>query len=196
MNERRVLVVDNRDSFVFNLVEDLERLRAACRVVRGNIELKTFEDQLRDFAPDLVLLSPGPGRPEDAGVMVPWLASHPTVPVFGVCLGLQAMVHAVGGDVGRAPRPVHGRATEMVHEGDPLFAGIPSPFRAARYHSLVATRLTEDLRGIAWTSDPETSLVMAVRHRSLPWVGVQFHPESILTPQGARIVGNLLSIEP
>ncbi|MAB88810.1 MAG: anthranilate/aminodeoxychorismate synthase component II [Planctomycetes bacterium] len=194
MTSRRILVVDNRDSFVFNLVEDLARLGADCTVVRGDMPPERLAGRCAEDRPDLVLLSPGPGRPESAGAMVPWLSGRPDVPVVGVCLGLQAMVVALGGKVGRAPEPVHGRATRVVHEGDGAFEGLSSPFRAGRYHSLVALRLPPELVATAWSLEGAAAepLVMAVRHRTLPWVALQFHPESILSPEGPRILSNLL----
>lgn len=194
MTPRRVLVIDNRDSFVFNLVEDLARLGAACTVIRSDLPPEVLARRCADDRPDLVLLSPGPGRPEEAGAMVPWLSTRPDVPVVGVCLGLQAMVVALGGKVGRAPEPVHGRATRVVHEGDEAFHGVSTPFRAGRYHSLVALRLPPELMATAWSLEGAgaEALVMAVRHRTLPWTALQFHPESVLSPEGPRILSNLL----
>ncbi|MAG57516.1 MAG: anthranilate/aminodeoxychorismate synthase component II [Planctomycetes bacterium] len=198
MTAREVLVIDNRDSFVFNLVEDLARLGVVSTVVRGDLPLEALEARVADRRPDLLLLSPGPGHPEDSGVMIPFLQDRPELPVLGVCLGMQAMVCALGGRVGRAPTPVHGRATSMIHHDDPAFDGVLSPFPAGRYHSLVATRMPDELRATAWTHDAAgaTPLVMAVRHRSLPWVGLQFHPESVLSPEGPRILRNVLGSLP
>lgn len=191
-----VLVVDNRDSFVFNLTDDLARLEARCTVVRGNIAREALERWLATLRPDLVLLSPGPGDPREAGVMVPFLAGRPRLPILGVCLGMQAMVCALGGRLGRLENPAHGRTSRVVHEGDPLFAGLPRRFTAGRYHSLVAESLPRDLRAIAWTADrdPEGPRIMAVRHRELPWWGLQFHPESILSPDGPVVLRNVLRL--
>jgi anthranilate synthase/aminodeoxychorismate synthase-like glutamine amidotransferase len=137
----------------------------------------------------MLVLSPGPGIPAAAGCCVELVrAAEGRVPVFGVCLGHQVMVEALGGAVGPAGEVVHGKASRVRHEGDPLFAGIGSPFPVGRYHSLAATRLPECLVPIASTE----RLVMAVRHRSAPMLGVQFHPESILTPDGGRLLDNLL----
>ena len=198
MTGRRILVVDNRDSFVFNLVEDLARLGSRCTVVRGDLPEHALARRVAEDEPDLVLLSPGPGHPADAGAMVAWLRTEPDVPVFGVCLGLQAMAVAAGGRVERAPNAVHGRSAQVVHEGDAAFEGLPSPFRAGRYHSLVATRLPETLAPTAWTLEGAGSepLVMAIRHRALPWGGLQFHPESVLSADGPRIVSNILESLP
>jgi len=189
------LVVDNRDSFVFNLVHEVERLGISCTVVRGGTGLDRMEALVDELVPCLVLLSPGPGRPEEAGVMVPFLRKRLPIPVLGVCLGMQAMAVATGGRIGPAERPLHGRSSLIEHGGDPLFAGIPSPFPGARYHSLVVTDLGEELHAVASSRDEETGerLVMGLRHVSLPWYGLQFHPESLLTPFGPRIVQNLVS---
>ena len=185
------LVFDHRDSFVFNLVDDLWRLGARSRVIRTDLGLEQLASLLRSLDPALVVLSPGPGRPEEHGVLLPFLRTRPALPVLGVCLGLQAMVCALGGTVGPAEAgPVHGRSSRVVHDGDAIFEGLNSGFRAGRYHSLVALELPDELEPIAWTADRET--ILAVRHRTLPWVGIQFHPESILTPDGPRLISNVL----
>jgi anthranilate synthase/aminodeoxychorismate synthase-like glutamine amidotransferase len=189
--KHRVLVVDNRDSFVFNLVHDIEELGASCSVVRSDLEPGELDELVASTEPDLVLLSPGPGRPEDHGCLLPFLRGEAGPSVLGVCLGMQAMVASLGGEVGRAVTgPVHGRSTRVLHDGDPAFRGVPSSFPAGRYHSLVARTLPSELVPIAWTEDRSTPL--AVRHRELPWVGLQFHPESVLTPDGRRILLNIL----
>ena len=186
-----VLLLDHRDSFVFNLAEDLRRLGADCQVVRNDLELHELETFLASSAPPLVLLSPGPGRPEDHGALVPYLRSRPSRPLLGVCLGLQAMVVALGGRIRRSvDGPVHGRASRLVHDGDPLFDGFPSGSPVGRYHSLAVDRLPDELEAIAWTEDRRT--VLAIRHRTLPWIGLQFHPESILTPGGRQLIANAL----
>ena len=190
----QVLVLDNRDSFVFNLVDDLARLGLRPRVVRSDAPPAEVEAQLECTRPMLALLSPGPGHPAEHAALLPFLEvcrARPNQPVLGVCLGLQAMVCASGGRIGASPQgPVHGRATRVVHAGDPLFDGIPSGFLAARYHSLAAAELTGELEPIAWSEDRST--VMALRHRSLPWLGLQFHPESVLTPDGRRLISNFV----
>lgn len=189
----RVLVLDNKDSFVFNLVEELRRAGAETRTVRCDLTLGRFEEHLAELDPDLVLLSPGPGRPEDAGAMMPWLASDPDRPILGVCLGHQALALAAGGEVARAPRMAHGRAQAIELTDDPLFAGLPSRFVAARYHSLTVTRVPESMRVIATCRDEGHELVMALRDTRRPRIGVQFHPESFLTPWGSRLIANVLA---
>ena len=184
----RALVIDNRDSFVFNLVEELRRRDVEVKTLRNELALEDLLEILSRFSPDLVLLSPGPGRPEDGGVMMPWLETCPTVPVLGVCLGHQALVVASGGRVEKASKLVHGRASSIDLKPDSLFEGIPSRLVAGRYHSLVATRVPESMEVIATTVEEGRKIVMAVRHRDLCQVGLQFHPESILTPYGGEIL--------
>jgi len=186
-----ILVVDHQDSFVYNLVQLIELLGEATEVVDSRL---ASAEELLALNPAAVLLSPGPGAPEDAGCFLDLLAIMPSsMPLLGVCLGHQALGVAFGGKVDRAPRPVHGKASTVHHDGTGLFAGVPDPFEAARYHSLVVLReeVPEDLRVTAWTDD---DLVMGLEHRSLPRYGLQFHPESILTPAGPAIVQNFLTL--
>jgi anthranilate synthase component 2 len=186
-----ILVLDHYDSFVYNLVQLVESLGHVTEVVRSDAE--PAED-LAARNPEAVILSPGPGRPEDAGCMLELTrALDPETPVLGVCLGHQAIGAAFGGTVARGPRPVHGKTSTIHHGGEGLFEGVPDPFEGGRYHSLVVRRddLPSDLETIAWTDD---GLVMGLRHRELPRFGVQFHPESILTPEGPRIVENFLRL--
>jgi para-aminobenzoate synthetase component 2 len=186
----RILVVDNYDSFVFNLVQYLHQLGARCEVVR-NDEVRTghAEDGF-----DGVLLSPGPGTPERAGVCVDMVrhCAGRRIPVFGVCLGMQSMAVAHGGVVDRAPELLHGKTSPVRHDGTGVFAGLPSPFTATRYHSLGVERDTvpDELRVTAWTDE---GIVMGLRHRELPVEGVQFHPESVLTEGGHRMLANWLT---
>lgn len=184
----RILVVDNYDSFVFNLVQYLGQLDASCTVVR-NDEL-TPSDAL---AFDGVLLSPGPGRPENAGVCVPLIREVAgQVPIFGVCLGHQAIGVAYGAAVGRAPELLHGKTSEVHHHGVGVLAGLPEPFTATRYHSLAVdeSTLPAELEVTARTS---SGVVMAMRHRELDVEGVQFHPESVLTQGGHAMLANWLA---
>ncbi|MFK0178435.1 aminodeoxychorismate/anthranilate synthase component II [Streptomyces xanthochromogenes] len=185
----RILVVDNYDSFVFNLVQYLYQLGAECEVVRNDeVSLKHAQD---GFAG--VLLSPGPGSPEQAGVCVDMVrhCAATGVPVFGVCLGMQSMMVAYGGVVGRAPELLHGKTSPVLHQGAGVFAGLPSPFTATRYHSLAAEPAT--LPGeLEVTARTEDGIIMGLRHRELPVEGVQFHPESVLTEHGHRMLANWL----
>ncbi|MCX5388352.1 aminodeoxychorismate/anthranilate synthase component II [Streptomyces sp. NBC_00083] len=185
----RILVVDNYDSFVFNLVQYLYQLGAECEVVR-NDEVSLGHAQ-EGF--DGVLLSPGPGAPEQAGVCVDMVrhCASSGVPVFGVCLGMQSMMVAYGGVVGRAPELLHGKTSPVLHEGAGVFEGLPSPFTATRYHSLAAEpgTLPDELEVTARTED---GIIMGLRHRELPVEGVQFHPESVLTEHGHRMLANWL----
>ncbi|MCX2922198.1 aminodeoxychorismate/anthranilate synthase component II [Streptomyces sp. NEAU-W12] len=185
----RILVVDNYDSFVFNLVQYLYQLGAECEVLR-NDEVSTAHAQ-DGF--DGVLLSPGPGTPEQAGVCVDMVRHCASigVPVFGVCLGMQSMQVAYGGVVDRAPELLHGKTSRVEHGGRGVFAGLPSPFTATRYHSLAAEPDTvpEELEVTARTPD---GIVMGLRHRELRVEGVQFHPESVLTEHGHRMLANWL----
>jgi anthranilate synthase/aminodeoxychorismate synthase-like glutamine amidotransferase len=190
----RVLVIDSYDSFVYNLVQYLGELGADPVVVR-NDELTV--DEAVAMAPDAVLLSPGPGRPEDAGILtavIPAFADR-GVPVLGVCLGHQAIGHVYGGVVERAPQLMHGKTSHVLHEGAGVFAGLPSPLTATRYHSLVvaADPFPACLEVTARTAD---GVVMGVRHRSLPVEGVQFHPESILTASGHDLLRTFLGRVP
>jgi para-aminobenzoate synthetase component 2 len=185
---KRILVVDNYDSFVFNLVQYLYQLGAECEVRRND---EVLVEDAEGF--DGVLLSPGPGAPEDAGVclrMVEYTAGR-GIPSFGVCLGMQAMAVAYGAVVGRAPELLHGKTSSVHHEGLGVFAGLPSPFTATRYHSLAVQdgTLPPELEVTGWTAG---GVLMGLRHRELPVEGVQFHPESVLTEGGHRILANWL----
>jgi anthranilate synthase/aminodeoxychorismate synthase-like glutamine amidotransferase len=184
----RVLLIDNFDSFTHNLVQALRELGAVVQVVRPGT---TGASEALAWDPTHVMLSPGPGRPEDAHLTLAVLeAALGRWPILGVCLGHQALIHLLGGRVGRARQLVHGKASPIHHDGRTVFAGLPSPFPAGRYHSLAAHNLPESLEVSATTEDGE---IMAVRHRTLAAHGVQFHPESILTPEGPRLLANFLT---
>ena len=190
MSAPRVVMVDNFDSFTFNLVDELARRGCEVEVWRNTVPpSRVLERATGGPGRCLVVMSPGPGRPADAGCCLELVRmAAGRVPLLGVCLGHQAMVEAFGGVVEAAGTILHGRASRVEHAGDPLFEGIPSPFMAGRYHSLAAHAVPEPLRPIAWAG----SIVMAARHRELPIFGVQFHPESILTPHGGRLLDNVL----
>jgi len=182
----QVLVVDNFDSFVYNIVQYLEELGTKCTVQKNNeIEIS----QLSEF--DGVLISPGPGSPENAGLCVEIIqeCARLNIPMLGVCLGLQTLAIAYGGEVSQAPELLHGRTSEIFHSGSQLFIDVPSPFLATRYHSLAVSNVPEDLQVTAHTSD---GVVMALEHRSLPLTSVQFHPEAILSQYGHQIFRNWL----
>jgi anthranilate synthase/aminodeoxychorismate synthase-like glutamine amidotransferase len=185
----RVLVVDNDDSFTGSLVQQLLVLGCSPTCVRAR---HVSPEDWRGY--DVVLLSPGPGRPEERPINAA-LAQVAEVPVFGVCLGMQAMTEAFGGRVGSARRVVHGRTSPIFHAGAGCFAGLPSPFRATRYHSLAASRaeLPDCLEVTAWTKDGE---IMGLRHRERPVEGVQFHPESVRTTLGLELMRNVLAAAP
>ena len=185
----RILVVDNYDSFVYNLVQYLQQLQADTTVLRND---EVTPDQVSEY--DGVLLSPGPGTPEEAGACVDIVKEKGSeVPIFGVCLGLQAIGVAYGGVVGRADELLHGKTSQVFHEGAGVLAGLPSPFTATRYHSLAIAQDTvpDELQVTART---EAGVIMAARHRDLPVEGVQFHPESVLTEGGHRMLANWLEI--
>lgn len=186
-----ILLVDNYDSFVYNLARYFERLGQPARVVRNDA---IDAGGVRRLAPGALVLSPGPCAPEQAGASLELVrALHMELPILGVCLGHQTIAAALGGSVVRAPEPVHGRASPVFHDGRGMFAQLPSPFQAGRYHSLVvdAPSLPKSLEITARTAD---GLVMGLRHRRFPVVGVQFHPESILTEHGYALLGQFLRL--
>ena len=183
-----ILLIDNYDSFVYNLARYLEELGRQTRVYRNDA---TTIDDIRRLAPEAIVLSPGPCDPDRAGIsleVVRELAGE--VPILGVCLGHQTIGAAFGGEIVRG-KPVHGRASRIIHDGDGIFRGLPNPFRVARYHSLVISpkELPEELEVSATTED---GVIMAVRHRAHAIDGIQFHPESVLTEHGHRLLANFL----
>jgi anthranilate synthase/aminodeoxychorismate synthase-like glutamine amidotransferase len=186
-----ILVVDNYDSFTWNLVQYLGELGADPEV-RRNDEISI--PQIRRLKPERIVISPGPGRPEDAGIsprVVEELGRR--IPILGVCLGHQCLALVHGAKIVRAERLLHGKTSQVIHNGKDVFRGLENPFEATRYHSLIVDKdtLGEDLTVTAWTADQE---IMGLRHRELPQYGVQFHPESILTTEGMKILRNFLEI--
>lgn len=184
-----ILVLDNYDSFTYNLVQQMGEMGADLNVVRND---QTTLDEIRQMNPSHIVISPGPGTPDDGGLSLDVIREFgKSTPVLGVCLGHQCIGQAYGGVVHRAGRLMHGKTSMIYHKRDPLFTGIPSPFEATRYHSLIVEEdtLPEPLKIIAFTEDGE---IMAMRHKEHPVIGVQFHPESILTTYGPRVLKNFL----
>jgi anthranilate synthase component II len=186
-----ILMVDNYDSFTYNLVQMLTAAGAEILVLRNDAESAAA---MLAREPEGIVLSPGPGRPEDAGVCLDILRARVDLPILGVCLGHQAMGVAFGSVVDRAPRQMHGKTSMVRHEDLGVFADLPNPFEATRYHSLEVKQdtLTAELQPLAWADDDGT--LMGLRHRELPYWGVQFHPESVLTASGPHLLGNFLQM--
>lgn len=187
-----ILMLDNYDSFTYNLYQYCSELGATVQVARNDqIDLA----MIAELAPERIIISPGPCTPDDAGISLDVIrAFGPTIPILGVCLGHQAIGQAYGGRVVRAPKPVHGKTAQIHHNGVGIFAGMPDPFTATRYHSLIVERATLPtcLEITAWTED---GLIMGLRHREYPVEGVQFHPESILTHDGKLLLQHFLEAE-
>lgn len=188
---QHVLIIDNFDSFTYNLVEYVSH-HAEVTVHRNDVSLET----IRDTGPDAIVISPGPGHPRngrDIGVTAAVLREvSPTTPTLGVCLGLEAAVHVHGGTVGHAPEPVHGKSSTINHDGEGIFAGLEDPFVAGRYHSLIASQIPDSFEVSARSQDE--GLVMGIRHQEHPITAVQFHPESVLTGVGHQLIENFLAI--
>jgi anthranilate synthase component 2 len=188
---RKVLFIDNFDSFTYNLVDDFCKRDCQAKVYRADTELEELKRVAAEFDPDLLVISPGPGTPDTAGVSIGAVDYFKDkLPIFGVCLGHQVIVQYFGGKVGHAPEPMHGKSSRVTHNGEGVFAGVENPLQAGRYHSLCALELPDCLEK---TAEFE-GVVMGARHKELPIFGVQFHPESILTPAGGKIIENVLSI--
>jgi anthranilate synthase/aminodeoxychorismate synthase-like glutamine amidotransferase len=189
-----ILMIDNYDSFTWNLVQDLGEIRETPRVVRND---EITVDEALAMKPDAIVISPGPGRPEDAGISKELIRrAAGTTPILGVCLGHQCIGHSFGGEVVRNYRIMHGKVSPIFHDGKGVFAGLSNPFDATRYHSLVIKKETwanPDFEVSAWTAEGE---IMGVRHKTWPLHGVQFHPESFLTVEGPRILRNFLELAP
>lgn len=186
-----ILVIDNYDSFTYNLVQQMGEMGAELCVVRND---QATLDEIRAMNPTHIVISPGPGDPDDTGVCLDVLREMgASTPILGVCLGHQAIGQVYGGVVKRAPRLMHGKTSMIYHEGDPMFSGIPNPFEATRYHSLIVEKdtLPDCLLITAYTDQDE---IMGMRHKEFPVFGVQFHPESILTTHGPRILQTFLEI--
>ncbi|GAB4509137.1 MAG: aminodeoxychorismate/anthranilate synthase component II [Anaerolineae bacterium] len=188
-----ILVIDNYDSFTYNLVQQMGEIGAQLRVVRND---QITLEEIKQLAPTHIVISPGPGDPDDGGVSLEVIRElGATTPILGVCLGHQCIGQAYGGVVTRAGRLMHGKTSQVYHKHDPLFTGVPSPFEATRYHSLIVQEdtLPDCLEVIAFTEQGE---IMGLRHKEHPVVGVQFHPESILTAFGPRMLKNFIEMQP
>jgi anthranilate synthase/aminodeoxychorismate synthase-like glutamine amidotransferase len=191
-----VFVLDNYDSFTYNLVQYLGEMGAEV-VVRRNDQLTV--DEVETLQPERIVISPGPCTPQEAGISIDVFRRFAgKVPVLGVCLGHQALGAAFGGKVVRAPHLMHGKTSQVTHDGKTVFANLKSPFTATRYHSLIVEKesLPEELEVSAWTMEPDGSkTIMGLRHRKFPLEGVQFHPESVLTVEGKKLIANFLKIQ-
>ncbi|MHC4265812.1 MAG: anthranilate synthase component II [Planctomycetota bacterium] len=188
---RKVLFIDNFDSFTYNLVDDFCKRGCVAKVYRADTELEVLKKIADEFKPDLLLISPGPGTPDTAGISLQAVENFKDkLPILGVCLGHQVIIQHFGGKVGHAPEPMHGKPSRVVHNGKGIFEGIENPLQAGRYHSLCAMELPDCL---VQTAEFE-GVVMGVEHKNLPIYGVQFHPESILTPAGGKLIENILKI--
>ncbi len=187
----KVLFIDNFDSFTYNLVDEFAKRNCPTKVYRADTPLTELVRAAEAFEPNLLVLSPGPGNPSTAGVTLEAIEYfHDKLCMFGVCLGHQAIVQYFGGTIGHAPEVMHGKPSRITHDRSGVFDGLDNPLQIGRYHSLCATRLPVCLRQTAAFE----SIVMGVEHTALPIHGVQFHPESILTPAGGRIIENILKI--
>ena len=188
----RVLFIDNFDSFTFNLVDEFEKRGCEVLVYRNNTPMKKIAEVVKDFRPHLLVISPGPSTPKEAGNTIPIIKEYAgKLPVFGVCLGLQASVEALGGKVERCFETVHGKPSKISHDGKGIFKGLANPFQAGRYHSLHGSRISKDVEVTAKT---ESGVVMGIKHKKHLLVGVQFHPESIMTPEGGKIIENVIEM--
>jgi len=188
---KKVLFIDNFDSFTYNLVDDFCKRNCEAKVYRADTELEELKAVADEFRPDLLVISPGPGTPDTAGVSLSAVGYFKDkLPILGVCLGHQVIVQYFGGKIGHAPEPMHGKPSRVTHNQKGIFAGVENPLQAGRYHSLCVLEVPDCLEK---TAEFE-GIVMGVEHKELPIFGVQFHPESILTPAGGRIIENILSI--
>ncbi len=189
--KRKVMFIDNFDSFTYNLVDDFSKRNCDTLVYRSDTEIEKLKELAKDFNPDLLVISPGPGTPDTAGVSLQAVDYFKDkLPIFGVCLGHQVIVQYFGGKIGHAPVPMHGKPSRVSHNQKGIFEGVENPLQAGRYHSLCVLSLPDCLEKTAEFEN----IIMAVEHKTLPIFGVQFHPESILTPAGGKIIENILNI--
>ncbi len=184
-----ILFIDNFDSFTYNLVDEFSRLGLSVAVYRNSMKLEAMGNIIRDLSPRLLVIGPGPSTPSDAGICIDLIRNfHTELPMLGVCLGHQCLVEAFGGKVGICPQIFHGKPSMISHNGQGAFLGLPQPLQVGRYHSLHAETLPEAFEVSAETD----GIIMAIQHRDLPLFGLQFHPESILTPYGRNLIKNIL----
>ena len=185
-----ILIIDNFDSFTYNLVDEFEKRNCKVFVYRNNIGLENFEEIVKKINPKLIVISPGPSAPKDAGISIDVIKRYSgRMPIFGVCLGHQCIIEAFNGIVGRAPEVFHGKPSKVTHDNKIIYKNIENPFQVGRYHSLAGLKIPDEL---VISAKSETNVVMGVRHKKFFVEGVQFHPESILTPCGGLIIENLL----
>ncbi len=188
-----IFLIDNFDSFTYNLVDEFEKRNCNVLVYRNNVDLKVIDAEIKRFKPRLIVISPGPGTPEKAGNCIEIIRKYgKKISIFGVCLGHQCLIEAFCGKVGKAPEIVHGKSSKIKHDSRGIFEGLENPFQAGRYHSLVGVSIPYCFEVSARTT--KMNIVMAIRHKELKLIGVQFHPESILTPNGGKIIENLIKM--
>ena len=186
----KILMIDNFDSFTYNLVDEFEKRNCHVEVYRNNIGLENFEIIVNEMKPNLIVISPGPSSPKDAGISINVIKRHSgKIPIFGVCLGHQCIIEAFNGIVDRAPEAFHGKPSRITHDRKSIFKNIENPFQAGRYHSLVGVKIPGEL---VVSAETDAGIVMGVRHKKFFVEGVQFHPESILTPNGGLLIENLI----
>lgn len=188
----KILMIDNFDSFTYNLVDEFEKRNCKVLAYRNNIDIENFDKIVEKIEPKLIVISPGPGTPKDAGLSIDVVRNYAgKIPIFGVCLGHQCIIEAFNGVVDRAPEVFHGKPSKITHDNKTIYKNLENPLQAGRYHSLAALKVPDELEVSAKT---DSNIVMGVRHKKFFVEGVQFHPESILTPTGSLIIKNLLSI--
>ena len=185
-----ILMIDNFDSFTYNLVDEFEKRNCKVFVYRNNIGLQNFEKIVKKISPKLIVISPGPSAPKDAGISIDVIKQYSgKIPIFGVCLGHQCIIEAFDGIVGRAPEVFHGKPSQVTHDKKTIYKNLENPFQVGRYHSLAGLKIPDEF---IVSAKSNTDVVMGVRHKKFFVEGVQFHPESILTPSGGLIINNLL----
>ena len=185
-----ILMIDNFDSFTYNLVDEFEKRNCKVYVYRNNISFENFEKIIKNINPKLIVISPGPSAPKTAGISINVIRRYAgKIPIFGVCLGHQCIIEAFNGVVDKAPEVFHGKPSKIIHDNRIIYKNVGNPFQAGRYHSLAGLKISDDLVVSAKT---DNNVVMGVRHKNFFVEGVQFHPESILTPSGGLIIENLL----